>query len=96
MSNALVALIVDRIFWALSILILAQVIASWVVIGMRRPGLAYHPVVRFLNAVTAPLLAPLRRALDRYQGRSGFDFSPLILLLLIGVLRQVIVRMILR
>ncbi len=96
MDNLLLARVVNWLFRALSFLIIARVIADWIAIGMRRPNLAYHPIVRLLYNLTEPLLAPLRRALNRYQGRSGLDFSPLVLLILVQVLQRIVVNMITR
>ncbi len=54
-------------------IIIAQAIISWV-----RPD-PYNPIVRFLYAVTEPVLRPIRRHLPVTWG--GFDFSPLIVLI---------------
>jgi len=78
-------------FSAYYVLLLGRVILSWV----RLPS--YHPVHRrigpFLYAVTEPLLKPIRRLLDRYQARSGVDFSPLVAWVLLEVVRMVILRL---
>jgi YggT family protein len=79
------AQIINIIYWGLVILIFARFIFSWV-----RPD-PYHPVwgplVRFTYQATEPLLAPIRRLLP---GMSGLDFSPLILLLGLNLLRNLL------
>ncbi|MGQ9467199.1 MAG: YggT family protein [Anaerolineae bacterium] len=56
-------------------------------------GIRYaHPVMRFLYAITEPLLAPIRRHLP-YGG--PVDFSPLILILLLWLAEQVLVWLLL-
>ncbi len=73
------------IYYALVIfelLILARVLMSWL------PGLdRSHPIARFLMDVTEPILKPIR---DLLPNIGGFDFSPLIVFLLINVLMQVL------
>ena len=64
------------------ILIIAALI-SWV-----NPD-PYNPVVRFLRAVTEPLLIPVRRRLGIV---GGIDFSPLIVILGIIFVRSFLIR----
>lgn len=52
--------------------VFAAVIASWVA-----PG-SDHPVVLFLEKVTEPVFAPIRKVLP---AMSGIDLSPLVVLL---------------
>lgn len=67
-------------FW----IIILRVILSWV-----RPD-PYHPLVRFLHAITEPILAPVRRLLP--GGALGLDLSPAIALLIVYFLRGFLVR----
>lgn len=67
---------------ALWLLILGRVLLSWV--NPRFEG----PVARFLYETTEPLLAPIRRVLP---STGMIDLSPLVLILLLGVLLQVLV-----
>jgi YggT family protein len=50
----------------------------------------YNPIVRFLYRVTEPVLRPVRRILP--IGGIGLDFSPLIVILVIILLRIFLVR----
>ncbi len=50
----------------------------------------YNPIVRFLYRVTEPVLRPVRRILP--IGGIGLDFSPLIVILIIYVLRIFLVK----
>ncbi len=52
----------------------------------------YHPVRRALDSVVAPMLTPIRRILPPL---GGFDFSPLVLLVLIQLLARIIVSLLL-
>lgn len=69
---------------ALWLLVIGRVLISWV--NPRFEG----PVGRFLFETTEPLLAPIRRFLP---SAGMVDFSPLVLMLLLGLLvRLVLVR----
>jgi YggT family protein len=62
-----------------TLVVLASVILSWT-------GLPYdHPLVRITRTLTEPLLAPIRRVLPTV---GGFDFSPMVLLILLNLLRR--------
>lgn len=68
-----------RLLDAYTIVILAGVILSWT-------SLRYdHPLMRVSRALTEPLLAPIRRVLPSV---GGIDFSPMVLLFLIGFFRR--------
>ncbi len=86
----LLAQLINAIYWILVIMIFARFIFSWV-----RPD-PYHPVwgplVRITYQVTEPLLAPIRRVLP---GMSGLDFSPIILLFGLNILRGILLNLVL-
>ena len=63
-----------------SLVVLAAVIMSWVRADRR------HPLVQFVFNATEPALAPIRRVLPP---AGGIDFSPMILLILLRLLRQI-------
>jgi YggT family protein len=62
------------------IVLIARAIFSWFPIS---PGSALVPIVRFLHAVTEPILAPLRRVIPPL---GMFDISFLVALLLLELL----------
>lgn len=66
---------------ALWLLILGRVLLSWV--NPRFEG----PVARFLYDTTEPLLAPIRRVLP---SMGMIDLSPLVLILLLGVVMRLV------
>lgn len=61
--------------------VLASVILSWVRLEPT------NPVVRFVNALTEPVLKPIRAVLPSFM---GLDFSPLVLLLALSLLRSLL------
>jgi YggT family protein len=75
--------LVARIIDAYTIILFVTVLLSWF------PVPEHHPAVRFLRSITEPLLAPLRRMLP---SAGGLDFSPLVLMLLLQLLRGAIIR----
>jgi YggT family protein len=77
-----VAVVIDTILQAYMWIIIISALISWV-----NPD-PYNPVVRFLHAVTQPVLRPIRRRLGIY---GGFDFSPMIVILAIYFLRAFLV-----
>ena len=85
-SNLLIAIakILDILLTLYTWVIIAQAIISWV-----RPD-PYNPIVRFLNGVTEPVLRPIRRRLPVSWG--GFDFSPIIVLLIIIFLQEFLIK----
>lgn len=64
------------------VIIFVQVILSWV-----NPG-QYHPVTALLYSLTEPVMRPARRLLPPI---SGFDLSPILVLLALQVLKMLLV-----
>jgi YggT family protein len=62
-----------------TLIILAGVVLSWT--GLPPD----NPLVRIVRMLTEPVLGPIRRVLPTM---GGIDFSPMVLLLLIGFLRR--------
>ena len=63
------------------LLILARVILSWIDPGGR------NPISAFVIQATEPILAPVRRLLPK---TGMFDLSPLLVLLVLGVLMRTV------
>jgi len=68
-------------FWIL----IASVVLSWV-----NPD-PYNPIVRFVRSVTEPLLRQIRRRAP-FVVAAGIDFSPLVVVLGIQLVRTVVVQ----
>ncbi|MDQ3554189.1 MAG: YggT family protein [Chloroflexota bacterium] len=66
---------------ALWLVLLGRVLVSWV-----DPQFG-NPVSRFLFETTEPLLAPVRKVMPQ---TGMFDFAPLVVLLVLGVLMRVV------
>ncbi len=61
-----------------SLVIIATVVLSWTQLP---PS---HPVVQFVDMLTAPVLAPIRRVIPTV---GGLDLSPMVLLIGLQLLR---------
>jgi YggT family protein len=64
-----------------SLVVLAAVVMSWVGLDDR------HPVGAFVRSLTEPALAPIRAVLPPI---GGLDFSPMVLLIVLRLLRDLI------
>ena len=70
--------LVLNVFW---FAILIGVIASFIAPGN------YHPALQVVNALTEPLMAPVRRLLPPM---GGLDFSPLVVIIGIGAVQRIL------
>lgn len=52
----------------------------------------YHPVVRAVRSIVNPILNPLRRLLPPPQRTGGWDFAPLLAMVLLQMLAGMIAR----
>jgi YggT family protein len=72
---------VDILFTLLELAILARVLLSWFRLD------PYHPVVNFVYQITEPILRPLRNIIPPL---GMIDISPIVALILMGIIRQII------
>lgn len=84
-----IAWLIDTVVDIAIILLIAQVILSWLVafnvVNTRNPFV--NTVGRFLYQITEPALRPIRRIIPSF---GGIDISPLVLALLLGFARILI------
>jgi YggT family protein len=87
LGNIIVTLakVLSMILTVYTYIILGAVIISWV-----KPD-PYNPIVRFLRQVTEPIFYQVRRILPRFLFRTGLDFTPLIVLVLVVVIDNLVV-----
>jgi len=82
-----IAYLVNLIIGFLWFALLASVVISWLrAFGARVPH--YHPVVRIIEETADLLLKPIRRTIPTTGG--GFDFSPIVALVLLAIVRRLI------
>ena len=77
------ATVLDTVLWLYMWVIIARALISWV-----NPD-PWNPIVQFLERVTEPVLAPIRRVVG---WRLGIDLSPIIAILLISFLQIALVK----
>jgi len=78
-----IATILDTVLWLYMWVIIIRALVSWV-----NPD-PWNPIVQFLQRVTDPVLYQIRKRLG--MGSMGFDFSPIIAILLIMFLQIAVV-----
>jgi len=78
--------VVDLVFTIYIFIVVARAIISWV-----NPD-PYNPIVRFLYNATEPVLDRIRRVIPLQFG--GMDFTPIVLLIGLSVLKQVLLQLI--
>lgn len=74
---------IQLLITVLSILILADVLVSFFLD-------VFHPVRQALDSLVAPMLAPIRRVVPP---AGMFDFSPVILLILVQLIGSVLIQL---
>jgi len=74
-------MLLSRLIDLYSWVVLASIIVSW--LGLP----TYHPVVRFFTTLTEPLLSRIRRVIPPF---AGLDFSPMVLLIGLQLLRRLL------
>lgn len=77
-----IARLLELLIYVFMFAIFALVILSWV-----QPN-AYNPVVGLINSIASPLMRPARRLLPPM---GGLDLSPIVVLLVLGVLLRLLV-----
>ena len=80
--------LIDCVFTAFYVILLARVIFSWVPMSSRSPVLV--ELRSFCYRITDPLLQPIRRLLAPYQRNSPVDFSPLVLIVLLSIVGRIL------
>lgn len=76
-----IAPLLDVVFDLYMIVLLVRVIVSWVQFDPR------HPLVQLLYGITEPVLAPIRSVLPV---AGGLDFSPVVAMLILSLLKRIL------
>ena len=79
-----IAVVLEYVLTALSWLVIIRALISWV-----SPDL-FNPIVRFLYAVTEPVLSPFRRVIPIHN--IGIDISPVLALIFIWFVKLFLVN----
>ena len=76
--------LINMIFNVLEFAIFGEVILSWVYANRS------NQYIEILHKITRPLLEPGRKIQDRYFGNTMVDFSPIIALFILMILKRVV------
>src|SRR4051812_26603827 len=92
-ARAEIASYVDAVFWVYTLIVIAWIVVSFVLaLGVRIP---YHQwssaTISFLGDVSEPLLRIFRRLGLRV---GPLDLSPIVALILLGIVRSIVVGLI--
>mgnify|MGYP000979481813 CR=1 FL=1 len=85
MNPSFIAYVVNIAFEVYLFIVIARVLFSWIRLN------PYGKIYQFVFSMTEPLLAPIRRFMPKTM---MLDFSPMILMLLLILLRKVILILI--
>ena len=80
--------LVNLIFEILSLLILVDVIGSWVLAARVQLPNAIYRFLGVVHMVTSPILGPIRRVIPSL---GGLDLSPIVALIALQVLQRLLV-----
>ena len=83
--------LINYVISALTLLILIDVVLSYLVAYGRGPS-RYHPAVVLLRRIVNPILEPFRRLLPPSR-TGGWDFSPMLVMILLSLVRNMLMRM---
>lgn len=86
---ALLRMLVEYAISVMIFIILASVVISWLRVARVRVPYG-NPVIRAIDGIAEAMLRPIRRAIPTAGG--GLDFSPMVALILLYILRRIIAR----
>jgi YggT family protein len=76
--------LIVTLFRLYEVVVVVRVILSWIQVD------SYHPAIRLVYKLTEPLMAPIRNLLP--TERIGIDFSPLIVLFALELVKNGLIR----
>jgi uncharacterized protein YggT (Ycf19 family) len=78
--------IICALLWAYQIIIFVRIIMSWI---PPTPGTTYAQIFEFFDALTEPVLGPVRRMLPGVRmGVAMLDLSPIVVIILLIILQR--------
>ena len=86
---ASLARLVSFVIRVYTLVIIVRAIISWV-----QPN-PYNPVVQTLYRLTEPVLSPIRKVLLRSIPSMGFDFSPIVAIIILQIFKRIVIRILL-
>lgn len=91
--NYTLAYFINLLIEIMSLLILVEVIGSWItMLRVNLPGFVYN-LLRNVQSITGVILNPIRRVIPSI---GGLDISPIVALILLDMLRRVLIGALVR
>lgn len=91
--NTALASIISLVIEIMSLLILVEVIGSWItMLRVNLPSFVYD-LLRGVGSITGVILNPIRRIIPSI---GGLDISPIVALILLSMIRRVLITALLR
>lgn len=84
--------VINGIYHLVILVIVLQAIMSWFVASMPDPIFRFYEL---LCNLTEPVISPFRRITERFIPSMGVDFSPLIAILVIGLVKRILISVLL-
>ena len=88
MVEQIIAIVLGRIIEIFELVLFVNIILSWLVHST--PNMAVRQIYWWTGQLVNPVLDPIRRILRPYQGGIPFDFSPLILLIILSLVSGIL------
>lgn len=85
--SRLIFTFINTLFNVLEILILADVILSYF------RNLELGGIKEFISGIVSPILTPFRMLLNKIFGYSQFDFSPLVAIIALDIIKNLLIRL---
>jgi YggT family protein len=89
--SAQIAMVLSFIISVLIVLIVVEVVIENFLAAGKGPS-PYNPIVRTMRNIVNPILEPFRRILPASR-TGGWDFSPVIVMLILYLVRNMLSRM---
>lgn len=78
---------ISGIFRIIELAILVECISSWI------PQMRYNQFMDIVRSIAYPILEPCRRLQDKFVSDSPIDFSPILALFLLDIIRGVLISL---
>jgi len=88
MVEQIIAIVLGKIIQIFELVLIVNIILSWLVHST--PNMAVRHIYWWTGQLVNPVLDPIRRILRPYQGGIPFDFSPLILLIILSLVSGIL------
>jgi YggT family protein len=95
MGAMFAATVVSWVCNILTFILVARSILSWIVYSGNQYNRTLHKIYNVLGTITEPIVAPVRRLLERFVRTGPVDFAPMAAFILILIVRRILVAILL-